>query len=109
MLFESHELQCAVFASVPEMAARLALPPIRPSIKTFSLPCSLLQLPIMTSDDITQNIVDIDWSDIGQAVPAFLTIAIMPLVRCLVRGCLGSWGVGQLPGLEGQPPGLERR
>lgn len=27
-----------------------------------------------------QNIVDIDWGDITQAVPAFLTIATMPLV-----------------------------
>ncbi|KIZ05321.1 putative MFS transporter, AGZA family, xanthine/uracil permease [Monoraphidium neglectum] len=37
-----------------------------------------------------ENIVDIDWSDIGQAVPAFLTIAIMPLTYSVAYGVIAG-------------------
>lgn len=43
---------------------------------------ALLQVGSM----MLENLVDIDWGDIRQAVPAFLTVAIMPLTYSVAYG-----------------------
>lgn len=44
--------------------------------------CPLLQVGSM----MLENLVDIDWGDVREAVPAFLTVAIMPLTYSIAYG-----------------------
>ncbi|KAI8469129.1 MAG: xanthine/uracil/vitamin C permease-like protein [Monoraphidium minutum] len=46
-----------------------------------------------------ENIVDIDWGDISQAVPAFLTIAVMPLTYSVAYGVIAGLGASIVIGI----------
>lgn len=37
-----------------------------------------------------ENLVDIDWADVRQAIPAFLTVALMPLTYSIAYGVLAG-------------------
>lgn len=37
-----------------------------------------------------ENVVDIDWADVRQAVPAFITIVMMPLTYSIAYGLIGG-------------------
>eukprot|EP00961_Rhodomonas_salina_P113856 1531016-Rhodomonas_salina.1 len=37
-----------------------------------------------------RGLVDIEWNDYGQAVPAFITIALMPLTYSIAYGIIGG-------------------
>jgi AGZA family xanthine/uracil permease-like MFS transporter len=43
-----------------------------------------------------ENLVDIDWADVRQAIPAFLTVALMPLTYSIAYGVLAGGVLGVL-------------
>lgn len=41
-----------------------------------------------------ENLVDIDWSDVRQAIPSFLAIVVMPLTYSIAYGVIAGGGLG---------------
>lgn len=45
---------------------------------------------ILVGSMMLENLVDIDWADVRQAVPAFITVILMPLTYSIAYGVIGG-------------------
>ncbi|WIA33567.1 hypothetical protein OEZ86_006691 [Tetradesmus obliquus] len=64
----------------------LFLTPLIASVPPFATGPALILVGAM----MMENLVDIDWADVQQAIPAFLTVALMPLTYSIAYGVIGG-------------------
>jgi AGZA family xanthine/uracil permease-like MFS transporter len=64
------------------------LAPILSSVPPWATGPALILVGAM----MMRGLVNIDWDDYGAAIPAFLTIAIMPLTYSIAYGIIAGWG-----------------
>jgi AGZA family xanthine/uracil permease-like MFS transporter len=64
----------------------LFITPIIASIPPFATGPALILVGAM----MMENVVDIDWANVRQAVPAFITIVMMPLTYSIAYGLIGG-------------------
>jgi AGZA family xanthine/uracil permease-like MFS transporter len=64
----------------------LFLTPLIASIPPFATGPALILVGAM----MMENLIDIDWADVRQAVPAFITIVVMPLTYSIAYGVIAG-------------------
>jgi AGZA family xanthine/uracil permease-like MFS transporter len=64
----------------------LFLTPLIASIPPFATGPALILVGAM----MMENVIDIDWADVRQAVPAFITIVMMPMTYSIAYGLIGG-------------------